>query len=88
MKISQPFSVALFAGLGVAQVKVPPEFKPGSNLKWQIEIQNTIDTSKPLVPSVTVWDIDLYHAARNPDVIPYLRVSLSQTIDTKKTVCF
>jgi len=76
MKTSQLSSVTLFASFGMAQVKVPPEFKPGSNLKWQIEIQNTIDTSKPLVPSVTVWDIDLYHAARNPDVIPYLRVSL------------
>ena len=77
MKTSHVSSLALLASLGAAQVRVPPEFKPGSNLKWQIEIQNTIDTSKPLVPSVTVWDIDLYHAARNPDVIPYLRVSLA-----------
>jgi hypothetical protein len=59
----------------MGQVRVPPEFKPGFNLKWQIEIQHAVDTSKPLAPSVTVWDIDLYHAARNPDIIPYLRVS-------------
>jgi len=57
-----------------SMVKVPAEFKAGASLKWQIEIQNTLNTSAALVPSVPVWDLDLFHVARTPETITYLRV--------------
>jgi hypothetical protein len=65
------------AGLSIrgalAQVVVPPGFTPG--VPWQIIIQNAIDPTRPLQPNVTVWDLDLYHIARNPGIVTYLRVS-------------
>lgn len=55
-----------------AQVNVPPEFDP--NATFQITIQHTLDITAPLQPAdATVWDVDLYHVARNPGVIEYLR---------------
>lgn len=69
-------TMAWLTGLAVAQVKVPPEFRAGETLKWQIEIQNTLDTSAAVVPSVPVWDVDLYHVARTPKIIDTLRVSI------------
>ena len=62
----------------LAQIRVPPEFKVGT--KWQIEISTTLDHTKPLTPTVPIWDIDLYHAARTPDIIPYLRVRTCPSI--------
>jgi len=60
----------------LAQRQVPPEFKIG--VKWQIEIQNTIDVKAPLQPTdAVVWDLDLYHIARTPDVVTHLRVRLT-----------
>lgn len=56
------------------QVDVPPGFEPG--VKWQIDIQHSLDTSAPLVPTdAPVWDLDLYFISRNPDTVNYLRVS-------------
>ncbi|KAK3305650.1 glycoside hydrolase superfamily, partial [Chaetomium strumarium] len=71
------------AGLSIygalAQVDVPPNFTPG--VPWQIIIQNTLDVTKPLQPNnVTVWDLDLYHIARNPDIVGYLRTNNPGTI--------
>ncbi|KAK5653202.1 hypothetical protein OQA88_9100 [Cercophora sp. LCS_1] len=61
----------------------PPSFTPG--VKWQIEIQNTISTKAPLKPTdALVWDIDLYHAVRNPSVIPYIR----STIPGATIICY
>ncbi len=60
-------------GVLAQQVKVPSNFQVG--VKWQIEIQNTLDDTKPLQPTdAVVWDLDLYHLARNPGVVTYLRV--------------
>ncbi|KAL2129873.1 hypothetical protein VTI74DRAFT_7184 [Chaetomium olivicolor] len=56
----------------LAQGQVPPNFKVG--VKWQIDIQNTIDTKAALQPAdAVVWDLDLYHVARNPEIVDYLR---------------
>lgn len=58
---------------GLAQVRAPPDFKPG--VKWQIVIQSTIDINAPLEPTdAVVWDLDLYHVARTPGIVNYLRV--------------
>jgi len=73
-------AMAWFTSLAMAQVKVPPEFNAGESLKWQIEIQNTLDTSKAVTPSVPVWDVDLYHVARTPKIIDTLRVGSSPLI--------
>lgn len=67
----------LIAGLSLhsalAQMDVPPNFQVG--VKWQIIIQNTINTSAPLQPAdALVWDLDLYHIARTPGVVNHLRV--------------
>ena len=63
-------------GVLAQQVKVPANFQVGA--KWQIEIQSTLDDTKPLQPTdAVVWDLDLYHLARNPGVVTYLRVRLS-----------
>ncbi|KAL2163339.1 hypothetical protein VTH06DRAFT_5396 [Thermothelomyces fergusii] len=59
---------------GLAQVRVPPGFAPG--VKWQIVIQNTIDVTAPLEPAdAVVWDVDLYHVARTPEIVDYLRAA-------------
>lgn len=61
-----------------AQVNVPPNFEVG--VKWQIIIQNTIDIKAPLQPTdAVVWDLDLYHVARNPGIVDYLRVRPGST---------
>ena len=73
-------AMAWFTSLAMAQVKAPPEFKAGESLKWQIEIQNTLDTSKAVIPSAPVWDVDLYHVARTPKIIDTLRVGSSPFI--------
>ncbi|KAH6847541.1 glycoside hydrolase superfamily [Chaetomium sp. MPI-CAGE-AT-0009] len=68
----------LAAGLSIpgslAQVDVPPNFVPG--VKWQIIIQNTINTTAPIQPTdAVVWDLDLYHVARTPKIVEYLRTN-------------
>lgn len=75
MKHSIPSLLA--AGLSIrssfAQVNVPPGFEP--NVKWQIVIQNTIDINASVEPAdALVWDLDLYHLARNPGIVDHLRV--------------
>ncbi|KAK3292868.1 glycoside hydrolase superfamily [Chaetomium fimeti] len=56
----------------LAQVDVPPNFVPG--VKWQIVIQNTIDPNATLQPTdAVVWDLDLYHVVRTPEVVTTLR---------------
>jgi hypothetical protein len=67
----------LTAGLSIsgtfAQVKVPSNFEP--EVKWQIVIQNTIDFTAPVQPAdAVVWDLDLYHIARTPEIVGHLRV--------------
>ncbi|KAK4233737.1 glycoside hydrolase superfamily [Achaetomium macrosporum] len=63
----------------LAQVDVPPNFTVG--VPWQIIIQNTLDVTRPLQPTnVTVWDLDLYHIARNPNTVEYLRTNNPGTI--------
>ncbi len=60
----------------LAQVKVPPKFQIG--VKWQIIIQNTIDIHAAIQPiDAVVWDLDLYHVARTPGIVDYLRVRAS-----------
>ncbi len=63
----------LIAGVLGYRVDVPPDFTPG--VKWQIEIQATLDIKAPLVPTdALVWDLDLYHLARHPEIIGFIRV--------------
>ncbi|KAK3380596.1 glycoside hydrolase family 114 protein [Lasiosphaeria ovina] len=60
-------------------ISVLPNFTPG--VKWQIEIQHTIDVTKPLVPKdALVWDIDLYHVQRHPEIISYLRSNIKDVV--------
>ncbi|KAH6623208.1 glycoside hydrolase superfamily [Chaetomium tenue] len=66
----------LTAGLSIsgslAQVDVPSNFVPG--VKWQIIIQNTLDVEAALQPTdAVVWDLDLYHVARTPEIVTHLR---------------
>jgi len=63
------------AGSVLAQVKVPPGWEVG--VKWQIEIQKSLDVNSPLQPAdALVWDIDLYSIARNPEIVDYVRVCI------------
>ncbi|AEO59827.1 glycoside hydrolase family 114 protein [Thermothelomyces thermophilus ATCC 42464] len=63
----------------LAQVRVPPNFEVG--VKWQIVIQSTIDVNPPLEPAdAVVWDLDLYHVARTPEVVSHLRENNPNTI--------
>ncbi|AEO68168.1 cdf006f0-f919-4db2-bd3c-104b2af2c52d [Thermothielavioides terrestris] len=81
MKHVTPFAFAAGIAIGdaLAQVRVPTNFQVG--VKWQIEIQNTLDITKPLEPSdAVVWDLDLYHVARNPGIVDYLRKNDSNRI--------
>ncbi|KAK4154239.1 glycoside hydrolase superfamily [Chaetomidium leptoderma] len=73
MKVASSLIAASLSISGtVAQVKVPPNFVVGA--KWQIVIQNTIDISAPIAPTdAVVWDLDLYHVARTPGIVNYLR---------------
>lgn len=73
--ISASLTALWLSQQALAQIRVPPEFKVGA--KWQIEISTSLDHTKPLTPSVPIWDVDLYHLARTPEIIPYLRVSIS-----------
>lgn len=66
------------AGLSIhgalAQVNVPPSFEVG--VKWQIVIQNTLNPTAPLQPAdAVVWDLDLYHVARTPELASHIRVT-------------
>lgn len=73
-----PLFVAVSA---LTQVKVNPPAGFDVGVKWQIEIQNTVDITKPLNPTdALVWDVDLYHVARNPGIIDYLRVSAGRVL--------
>jgi hypothetical protein len=78
MKIFLSFFVAIFGTLIANvlgyRVDVPPGFAPG--VKWQIEIQATLDIKTPLVPTDALeWDLDLYHLARHPEIIGFIRVN-------------
>lgn len=54
--------------------KIPDEFKPG--VKWQINIQNPVDPRAGLQPAdAKVIDIDLFHASKDPTVIPALHAA-------------
>ncbi|KAL1844003.1 hypothetical protein VTJ49DRAFT_6407 [Mycothermus thermophilus] len=56
----------------LAQVTVPSSFTVGA--KFQIVIHNTIDPDSPLEPAdALVWDIDLFHLARTPEVANHIR---------------
>lgn len=73
-RIASLLTAGLSVGGALAKVNVPPNFEIGA--KWQIIIQNTIDISAPLQPTdAVVWDLDLYHIARTPKIVNYLRVS-------------
>lgn len=53
--------------------KIPDTFKPG--VKWQIEIQNPVDPRAGLQPpDAKVIDVDLFHASKDPTLIPALHV--------------
>lgn len=53
--------------------KIPDSFKPG--VKWQIEIQNPVDPRVGLQPpDAKVIDVDLFHASKDPTLIPTLHV--------------
>jgi hypothetical protein len=55
--------------------KIPDSFKPG--VKWQIEIQNPVDPRAGLQPpDAKVIDVDLFHASKDPTLIPTLHVRL------------
>ena len=57
-----------------AQVTRPANFVP--EVKWQIDIMATLDITKTLTPTdALVWDLDLYHLQRHPEIIDFLRVS-------------
>ncbi|KAK3901559.1 glycoside hydrolase superfamily [Staphylotrichum tortipilum] len=76
---SSLLTLGLSARATWAQRQVPPEFKVG--VKWQIEIQNTLDPIAPIQPTdAVVWDLDLYHIARTPAVVDHLRTSNSNTV--------
>lgn len=73
------FLTLSLASLALGQVNVPSGFTPG--VKWQIEIQTPLATSGTLQPSdALVWDIDLYQAASNPRIIPYIRSQIPGAI--------
>ncbi|KAK4207745.1 glycoside hydrolase [Rhypophila decipiens] len=72
MKQFAPILVPILIAEASAQVVKPPNFDP--EVKWQIEIQSTIDPMAPLTPTdALVWDLDLYHVSRHPEVVTYLR---------------
>lgn len=72
-RAAQVLTAGLSAQAGLAQVSVPDNFTPG--VKWQIIIQNTLDISKPVEPTdAVVWDLDLYHVARTPEIVDHLKV--------------
>ncbi|KAK3317028.1 glycoside hydrolase family 114 protein [Apodospora peruviana] len=74
MKSATLFSIpVVLHGIGVvAQVTKPANFVP--EVKWQIDILNTLDTTKTLTPTdALVWDLDLFHLARHPEIIDFLR---------------
>lgn len=80
----------LTAGLSIsgslAQVDVPSNFVPG--VKWQIIIQNTLDPVAAVNPSdAVVWDLDLYHIARTPEIVSHLRVRLALYISPAGKRC-
>jgi len=53
------------------QAQLPSSWKPG--VPWQIVEQDPIDVKAPLQPTAAkVWDIDLFHASNNPEIIPFL----------------
>ena len=67
------FVPLLFNGVA-AQVTRPANFVPG--VKWQIDIMASLDITKTLTPTdALVWDLDLYHLQRHPEIIDFLRVS-------------
>jgi hypothetical protein len=58
--------------------KIPDAFKPG--VKWQIEIQNPVDPRAGLQPpDAKVIDVDLFHASKDPTLIPMLHVRVIQS---------
>ena len=60
-------------------VTKPANFVP--QVKWQIDIMNTLDITKPLVPTdALVWDLDLYHLQRHPEIVDFLRVPLPSSL--------
>lgn len=68
--------------------KIPDEFKPG--VKWQINIQNPVDPRAGLQPAdAKVIDIDLFHASKDPTVIPALHVRTpnSQLLPRVQIMC-
>jgi len=73
---AQLLAAALSAQGALAQVNPPPNFRPEQDLKFQITIASTLDTTVPLQPAdADVWDLDLYHVARHPEIVDFLRVS-------------
>lgn len=58
--------------------KIPDSFQPG--VKWQINIQNPVDPRAGLQPAdAKVIDIDLFHASKDPTVIPALHVRILES---------
>ncbi|KAM7205409.1 Glycoside hydrolase superfamily [Naviculisporaceae sp. PSN 640] len=72
MKLSTNCTVSLLASGVAAQVTKPANFVPG--VKWQIDIMASLDITKTLTPTdALVWDLDLYHLQRHPEIIDFLR---------------
>ncbi|KAM7184983.1 Glycoside hydrolase superfamily [Rhypophila sp. PSN 637] len=72
MKQSKSCILPLLATGAAAQVVKPANFVPG--VKWQIDIMASLDITKTLTPTdALVWDLDLYHLQRHPDIITFLR---------------
>lgn len=70
---SEDSSVPVVSQNATSGSKIPGEFKPG--VKWQINIQNPVDPRAGLQPAdAKVIDIDLFHASKDPTVIPALHV--------------
>ncbi|RYO78163.1 hypothetical protein DL766_009089 [Monosporascus sp. MC13-8B] len=76
------FQANLIYALSPAVVRAPAAIPTG--VKWQFEIQDPLlvpaNTSDPLEPEdAQVWDIDLWHAFKNPEIVERLH-------DRQKTV--
>lgn len=70
------FAPIIISGItrAYAQVEKPPNFGP--EVKWQIEIQSILDNmTTPAPPDALVWDLDLYHVSKHPEIVTILRVS-------------
>ncbi|OAA58158.1 endo alpha-1,4 polygalactosaminidase [Cordyceps fumosorosea ARSEF 2679] len=71
MKYSLP--LAAIPPLVAASDSLPENFKQGA--RWQVEILSPLqisNTTQKLIPDADIWDIDLWHVKKNPDIITQL----------------